>query len=266
MAGPSDIDLPSRSVRVTRQSVFSTPDVHPLAADRLLEEKYGVEWLLWEPETLWVTISKDFALHAELSRVVKAGIQAVRTLHNTDQFFTEWQVTNWVTQSLDGNLPDFDTLQDAEPGQLMHAVYCAGLLRGVITYDDEVQKWMACEFLDAGLVYAPPPLEFIQDEMAMIEAHCKRCGNVEWSEGLTECPSCGAGRDQFDILVRHQWTAVRDHWTLIKHMASDSVSLAEDMMGVQMARLLVARDHLNDNISLLNRQLEDLGFEPVPTP
>jgi ribosomal protein L37E len=265
MAGHVATDLPPR-VALTRQSTFSSAYVHPLAADRLLEEKYGVEWLLWEPETLWTTITKDFALHAELSRTVRAGLQAVRTLHNTDQFFEEWQVTNWVTQALDGTLPDFDSLQDAEPGQLMHAVYCAKLSRGNMPYADEVQKWMACEFLDAGLLYAPPPLEFIQDEIAMMEAHCRKCGNVEWSEGLTECPNCGAGRDQLDILARHQWTMVKDMWSLIKNKVANSVSLAEDMMGVQMARLLAARDHLNDRVSLLNTQLKELDFGPVPTP
>jgi len=258
-------DSPGIRVALTRPSAFTSPDTHPLVFDQLLASRYDVSWLQWEPETLWQSIIRDFALHTEISRNARFGIQAIKTLHLNDTFFTEWQVANWVTQALDGFMPDFDVLQEATPGQLLHAATVAKLLRGVMEYDEETQRWMAACFLQAGVVYAPPPLEFIQDEIAMSEATCKKCGNVEWAVGLTECPDCGAEKDQLEVAPKYEWKDVQQRWDMIKHMNPETVVLREDRIGVQMARLFAATTHVRECMELASMQLKDLGYAAVPS-
>lgn len=248
--------------RLTRKTAFSSPEVHPLVLDLLLVDRYGANWLLWEPETLWSSITTDFSLSADISRHVRAGVQAVKTLHANDSFWMDWEVTNWITQVLSGVLPDFEVLQIPSPGALAHAVTCARILRKNIPYDDEVQKWMAACLLDAGIVYAPSPLEFIQDDLAMVEARCRKCGNIEWPKDLAQCPACGAPRSQLDIRPKWEWEDVRERWAMIKDLPAESVVLTESRVDVQMARLLLIRDYVRERLDTLRRQLGDLGLEP----
>lgn len=262
MAGQSESN-PSGVVPLTRQTAFTFLDTHPLALDRLLAEKYGVHWLLWEPETLWVSIVKDFRLKSDISNHARSCIQATKTIHSVDSFFTDWQVTQWCTQALDGIIPDFDVLQDTDPGQILHAVSCVSRLRGQVPYNDEVQSWMAACFLSEGLLYAPPPVEFIQDEISELQAHCERCGNVEWAVGLTECPECGAKKNQLRLKPKYEWQDIHTMWQIVKNMPLDSVVLREDRIGVQIARLLTARDHVDEQMQKLNRQLLELGYGTV---
>jgi len=252
-------EISTRS-KLTRPLAFTSPEVHPLALDALLADKYGVDWILWEPETLWPTIRKDFGLKTEISRIARSGIQAVKTMHANDSFFLDWEVANWCTQSLDGILPDFEILQPSYPGQIMHAVRCASLLRGKMEYDDEVQGWMAACFAEAGLVYAPDPVKFIQDDLVRVEAHCPKCGNVEWAKGLTECPECGEKSEGLRLMPRYEWKDIETRWHIVQNQPADSVVLKEDRPGAQLARLLVARDHMNDRLTELDLQLKDLGY------
>jgi len=256
----------SSGLPLTLRNAFARTDTHPLVLDRILAGRYGVEWLVWEPETLWATIERDLGLKAEIAKIVRSGVQAVRTIHDVDAFYTDWEVCNWCVQALDGTPPDFDVLQDALPGPIMHAVWCAHLLRGEIPYADEVQRWMACSFLAYGLVHAPPPVEFIQDEIAQVEARCEKCGNIEWADGLTECPDCGAPKDQLHLKPRNEWADVRDMWGTMKTLDAAQVVLRENRLGVQMARLFVARDYVRERLDLLNRQLKELGHDAVSLP
>lgn len=260
MAGQGTGSLSAKQGTLTRRTVFFSTTVHPLTLDALLEEKYQADWILWEPETLWSTLAKDFDLKSPISHHCRAGIQCVKTLHANDTFFLDWQVTNWCTLALDGVLPDFEVLQIPLPGQIMHAVTCSKLLRGEMPFDDEVQGWMAACFADDGLVYAPQPVEFIQDDLVRVEAHCTKCGNVEWAKGLTECPSCGEPRDTFRLAPRYEWRDIADRWLVVKGMPSDSVELKEDRPGVQLAKLLVARDHVDMRMQQLDQELKNLGF------
>lgn len=246
--------------RLTRQTAFTSPDTHPLVLDRLLGDRYGVNWLIWEPETLWATLVKDFDLHTEISKHARSGIQAVKTIHANDLFFTEWQVTHLCTQALDGNLPDFDVLQDTEPSQIVHAVGCAKILRGDMPYGEEVQCWMAACFLTTGMVYAPPPVEFIQDEISMIEAKCSNCGNIEWAAGLTECPACGMDRDQLTVSARWEWKDVKERWDMVKNLDPAALVLREDRIGVQVYRLFVIKEHVRAKMQLMTSQLQELGY------
>lgn len=252
--------------RLTRQTAFTSPDTHPLALDHLLADKYGVNWLVWEPETLWATLTRDFRIHTEISKLARAGIQAVKTVHCNDTFFTDWQVTLTCTQALDGCLPDFEVLQDTSPGQIWHAFECARMLRGNMPYADEVQGWMAACFLDDGMIYSPEPLDFLQDNIAQVEAHCPKCGNVEWAEGLTECPSCGTDRDQLKIKPKFEWKDVQERWNFLKNKDLEDVVLREDRIGVQMAKLFASREHMRSRLALLNDQLEELGYAGIAGP
>jgi hypothetical protein len=251
---------------LTRPTAFTSPDTHPLLLDKILADRYGINWLIWEPETLWDTMTVDFHLKMEISKHARSGIQAVKTIHCNDSFFQDWQTTLWCSQALDGEPPDFDVLQDTSPGQIWHAFECARLLRGSMPYDEEVQSWMAAYWLDDGIVYAPPPLDFMQDNICQMEAICPKCDNVEWAVGLTECPKCGNPRDQLKITPKYEFADVQERWELLKGMDPAEVVLREDRIGVQIHKLFIAREHMRLGIETLNRQLKDLGYATVPRP
>lgn len=263
MTGQSEYVAPVGPA-LTRKTAFSSPGVHPLVLDFLLAGKYGVDWLLWEPESVWSNIVHDFGLQGlELGRHARAGIQATKTIHANDSFWMDWEVTGWCTQVLCGHLPDFEVLQMPSPWELAHAVDCARVLRKRIPYAAEVQKWMAACLLDAGLVFAPPPLDFLQDDIAMVESHCGKCGNVEWPEGLVQCPECGAPRSQLSLRPRWEWEDVKQRWDMVKGKAADDVVMNEDRVGVQLSRLFLIRDWGRERLDLVNAQLKELDLAPL---
>jgi len=257
----ADFDKESGSrPRLSIPLAFTRPDTHPLVLDRLLSDQYGVTWMTWEPETLWATITKTFCLKTEISKHARSGIQAVKTVHANDQFYQSYQTTYVCTQALAGDPPDFEVLRPIPPGYIIHAVECAELLRGSVPYDSEVQRWMASCFLYFGLLFAPEPVEFIQDNIAQQEAVCGHCGNVEWADGLTECPSCGK-EDKLLRRAKLYWQDVRTRWQIVRNMEPSQVTLREDRIGVQLARTLVAKQFARDRLEEMEQQLRDLGYD-----
>ena len=222
-----------RPAPVTRRNLFVHHDTHPVTLDLVLLDKYQTDWLEWEPETLWKEILEDFRAPS-INDHIKTKIQAVRTLHINEWFWTKWEVFCWVTQALNNNLPDFEVIQKPTIAQLFAAVDMAKVVRDDEEYTAETQMWVAGSVVEAGVLYAPEPIAFCQDEVVQLL-------EVQNKDALELIPK-----------VKARWEHVSsDGWTV-----DGADVLEENPVDVQVAKLLVARMYMDMRRAQMDVQLK----------
>lgn len=215
---------------VLRSNIFRHHDAHPLALATILFERFGPNWLPWHYDTLWMEISREF--HTDkISDHTKQKVQAIRTALISDWVWTKWEVFCPVVQALNNNIPDFAIMRKPEPGQIMVTVDILKQVRDDEEYSDEVQGFCASSLLERGITYAPPPIEFCQDEI---------------DRYLVENKIPAVPQDVGKRLREVEGTPVEE------------VELREDVVDVQVAKLLIARDYLKMRRSQLKVQLESM--------
>lgn len=147
------LDQSPKSVR----DAFTNRYVHPLALNLILLKEFGPEYFGWEPETVWVEIYKTWG--ASTSDINKNKIQAMRTIHVTEQPYERWEVFDDVCAGLSGLPPLFDVIQRPSPGRAAYSMDVMKKAREEQKFSEEVLKYVAAVLLDHGLVFAPPPME-----------------------------------------------------------------------------------------------------------
>ena len=164
---PSDVQRPGAgrpvSGRVTSLNIFQHPDAHPVVLDMLLSQKYGSEWLVWEPETIELHVQRDF--RCTLSHLSLSKIQAMRTMHLVDAFWERWEVFIWCAMPISDIVPDFEIMQVPTVLQCMRAVDIANRVRTDVSWSDELKAYLAAVHRHDEVLVPQPPLDFVKLDM-----------------------------------------------------------------------------------------------------
>lgn len=174
---------------VNRQNIWRHPNAHPLALALLLGDKYSMDFLEWEPETLRRTLYKDGGQLSESSWV---KILAIRTLILSPTPWRQWEQFQWLSRGLAGRAPNFVYLEQPEIGFLMAAVDSMKLVDRSRPFAEDIDKFVAVSLRDQGIMYAPPPLNFAQEELSDRRLVCRKCGTREKDDHDIKCISCGS--------------------------------------------------------------------------
>ena len=225
------VGIPEGSTPITRRNLFVHHDTHPVVFDIALLKEYQEDWFTWEADTLWKEIKEDFRVPS-ISDHSKAKIQAIKTLHINEWFWTKWEVFCWVTQALNNNIPDFQVIQKPSLPQLLNAVEISALVRKGEEFGAEVQMFVAASFIDDSVYYAPEPVAFCQDEIVQLLDELK------------------ADKGLIATVKQRFWQVMKispEQWA-----ASSEPILNEVPEDIQAAKLKIAVDYL----SLRRRQLK----------
>ena len=215
-----------KATPVTTKNLFVHHDSHPVVFDVALLRKYGTDWFEWEAETLWKEIKEDFHVPS-ISDHAKAKIQAVKTLHIGQMYWSSWEVFCWITQALNNNIPDWQVLQKPSIAQLFNSVDAAEMVRSGEVFTLEVQSFVAASVLDENVLYAPHPIAFCQSE---IDRYLKDRG-IESADLIT------AVQQKYREIIR----------------TPEGLTLEENPVDIQVAKLKVAWDYQ----ALRNKQLKE---------
>lgn len=142
---------------VTSKQAFTHKDTHPLVLDLLMIGEFGPDYLGWEPETCWVEIRKTWG--GSVSELNRNKIQAMRTVHVTDQPYNRWEVFDLVCAGLVGSSPRFDLIQKPSPHRAALALDVMAQVKEDVVVNPEVMKYCGAVMLDYGMVYGPGSLE-----------------------------------------------------------------------------------------------------------
>ena len=263
---------PDAGVPLTIRNLFTHHDAHAVVLDFALLRSFGMEWMDWEPETIWAEVQRTFK--TQISELARAKIQAVKTLHVSPGPWESWQVFEKVIQALNNNVPRWDIMQAPGLEQLYAGVDIMDTVQKN-PFSDEVKLYMAAAVLHENVLYVPPPLDFIQVEVSQPHYVCLDCGNHEsalFHDGI--CDTCTqkwadgtlSGRPDPDLLAKGKGRNVKmvlrfdpdsaeELWSTVDKMPSGTAldNLPETAEGTQVARLLIARDYMN----VRRRQLAD---------
>lgn len=149
------------STAVSLRNLFKHPESHAIVLDSVMLNHYGPEWLLWEPETIQITVQSDFG-HT-LSDLNLSKLQACKTLHLVDTFWETWEVFLWCCMPLNDEFPDFEVLQVPTVAQCAAAVDVAGRIRKDTPWSKEVKAFWSVVYRHEGLFVPIAPL----DEVAL---------------------------------------------------------------------------------------------------
>lgn len=203
----------------TRQNIWRHPDAHPVALDYMLLQKYGVDWMNWEPETLELRIPQDFDTQT-LSDLNLSKIQACKTLHFVDTFWQRWEVFAWCTMPFNNVFPDFNVMQVPTVAQCAVAVDMARRLRTDVDYELEVKAYLEVVHRHDGILTPIDPLDFV---------------TVDTTEVALDVAD-----------VRHRWPSVR---------SSGSAPKGATMEDEQLRRMLDVHHFLEESRTRLRQQL-----------
>lgn len=261
---------PSAGTPVTMRNLFTHHDSHPVVLDFALLKMFGMEWLTWEPETIWSEVRHAFK--SQVSEHARSKVQTVKTLHVSELPWDRWQVFEKIIQGLNNNIPRWDVMQAPSIEQLYVGVDIMEEIRKV-EFSDEVRRYIAAAALHDEVCYLPSPLTFAQVELSHLELVCKDCGNHEDFHGDHTCSVCSkrfspeqgfsfephpdaAHRGtNTSVEMRYDPTPVKARWEQVAHLPLSEVSLQEVSADVQVAKLLIARDYLNVRRKQLAEQL-----------
>lgn len=262
---------PDASAPVTLGTVFTHHDTHPIVIDFALLKAFGLDWLTWESETLWQEVHRIFK--SQISEIARSKVQSIKTLHVSDLPWTKWQVFEKIIQGLNNNVPRWDIMQAPSLEQLYVGIDIMNQVRSV-GFSDEVKLYIAGCVLNDEVCYVPPPLDFVQVEVARPKVVCLDCGNEDsalYHDGV--CDTCsgkflpeqglsmkpdpervamGKGTNT-KIVPTFDPDPVHKRWGEVGRSAMSDVHLEESQVDVQVGKLLVARDYMN----LRRRQLAD---------
>lgn len=174
------------------------PEVPPLRILREAVARFGVECLPWSREAFKMTIERE--LHVEVNSSALNRLLATCAMALQDNFWMDWEHFHFLTQAVNGILPNFVQHQELSIGQMMLAVSCAdrireelGPLHYEVPYSEEVARYVAAQALDSGVWWLPAPLDFATRYAAGLRYKCRDCGNneeVTFDDGL--CDVCTA--------------------------------------------------------------------------
>jgi hypothetical protein len=140
-------------------NVFRHQQAHPIVLDLLMSQKYGVEWLDWEAETIEYRVPRDFQSSVSLLNLSK--LQAMRTLHMVDSFWQRWEIFCWCCMPMNDIFPDFETMQVPTVAQCMLAVDYANRTRDDMVWSDEIKAYLAAVHRHDDILVPQPPLDFV---------------------------------------------------------------------------------------------------------
>ena len=203
-------------IRSKESSFFSTSFATPVELASTLSDKYGTEWLEWEPETLWKEIREDW--NTQISRINHEKINAAKLLLLSDSFWRNWETFEKVVLAFNSVMPLFDRKQDITVGQMVHAVAQANEMRQE-AFSDEVLSYIAMQAKEEGFLWLPAPLGVAQERLNEL--------NPEGSEGNANLAD-----------------EVRARWQAIEETDLDTIEFAEDIFGIHLAKLAAIDGYL----------------------
>jgi len=205
---------------VNALNLFQHPDTHPILLDLVLLRKYGPEWFEWEPEILEIRIPLDFqGQHISEGNMHK--VQAAKTLHYGERFWSDWEIFVWCCMAFNGVPPDFEVMQVPTVGQAMVAVDIAQRIREDVPWSEEMNDYLEQVHMFGGVLCPIAPLEWVT------------------MDDLEEYP---IDPDK----VRELWPEVRK---------SGKAPREETVEAEQLSRLLDVQEYLEESRAALRAQL-----------
>jgi hypothetical protein len=210
-------------------SIYGSEEPHPIALFQALSRDFDrLEWTRWEAEAIGRAIEE--VAGGAPSPTVRSMIGALAGLVESEAFWNEHHIFLWTAAALNGQEPDFSSLPDLTPAEVVFAIGVANLVRdnepmklpngetlSGMSFDPQVAATIATVFHMDGLVYAPEPVEIANEYLDRLH----------------------------DSAIRSLVAEVKAGWDKISEQPGEP-DLADDAVGLQLARLWDIREYVRN--------------------
>lgn len=249
---------PALAKTASAGTIWKDPEAHPVVLALRLLDRYGQEYLEWDPEVLRLTLDRE---GIKLSNAIWTKILAARVVISSPSPWRQWEVFHWVSRGLGGLSPNFYFLEEPELGHLMLGIDVMRLFDPQRVISTEVDKFVAAVLKNEGCCFAPPPLDFAQRELESPKLDCEHCGAQHRDDADTKCVTCGSTAL---VKVPYEFEELKqrcaDLWAARFKLPLEKAleGLPEDAAGNQVYHLLVHWDYARRMRQLLLHQLRAL--------
>lgn len=244
---------------VTAKNIWRHPHAHPLVLTLILLDKYGNDYLDWDADALRTTMFRD---GISISNSVWTKIQAARVPLTSPSPWRQWETFHVVCRGLAGLQPNMTYFEKPELGHLVHGVDILKIMDRPREFVTEIDKFIAVSCKDTGTPYAPPPIDFVQDEIDQPEFRCTNCGLKEKDDNDVRCPHCGSEKlKKLRPESADHRDAVKKRYNQLKGLPLEEAGqvLEENEVDMPTARLLMHWEYRNQQRSHLVGQLKTIA-------
>lgn len=214
---PNEVPAPPIPSKVSVKTLFSHPDTHPIIIDLALLQRYGTDWLEWEPDTVRHFTFEDLGPMSDLNF---SKAMACKTLHLVDSYWKQWEVFNWCTMPFNSVFPDFQVMQVPTVAQCAVSVDVANRIRSDVEWSGEIKKFLEIVFRHDEIYCPQPPIDFVHVDVAGLPIDCPEISRL--------------------------WPSVR---------VSKKAPKEDTITGEQLRRLLLVHEYLQESRDRLRSQL-----------
>ena len=123
----------------------------PMMIRDTLDTKYGADWLLFLPETIRISIEKDFSFKP--SEVLLNKVFATQAVLNNPYF--EWDIFENIVNAFNDNVPDFTIMEPPSPMELVYGFQCLKGLQPEYKIPEDVESYCKTIMFQGGLMWLP---------------------------------------------------------------------------------------------------------------
>jgi len=154
------VHRPTKVAGVTRDTLWRSPEAHPIVLDLVMLRKYDLAWLGYEIETIARLIREDFGTPT-VADVNLEKLQACKTLHLVDDFWSRWEVFLPCAMAFNSQLADFHSMQVPTVAECLVAVDIANRLRDDCSWSAEIKGYLGAVHTFDSELCPQEPLTFV---------------------------------------------------------------------------------------------------------
>lgn len=125
----------------------------PVSMASELNDRYGPDWLMWDPVVLWEAIETD--TNSSLSQSERDCIMAVRSALKADTAWQDWAVFLATVKALNGSDITTENPNYCTPMQIAWGVYVMEEIAGEQEFSGSVKAMVAAVFFRHGIYWLP---------------------------------------------------------------------------------------------------------------
>lgn len=129
---------------VEMQSLLKSGGALCATVDAMLNSKYGEDWYLWDPSTIWMELRDDFQVQVDTDVMDKVG--AAQVIMTGDGFFRRVDAFSGVANTLGGSSPGFQMMDPVTPEEAVWAIIEVAVMRDSLTFSPSVQDFIKTVF------------------------------------------------------------------------------------------------------------------------
>jgi len=200
------------------------------ACVRAMFNLFDNQWLNWEPETLWIELSRQ---GVSVDTGNRSQIMAARNILNTGNFWYDAQAFEATAIAFNNDNPTYHGIEEAPICYINWTVFEANLLHQeyeheILEFDREPISYIAVQLYREGFVIPPPMLEMAADEL---------------------CQMLPSASKTLVKTIRQAWAAAP------KSDKLKTAAYPETPEGVQLHRLAAVQVYFDDRLQLRSKQL-----------